>query len=468
MLLFSKGFYRIVATCSAFAIFLLGSLVNAQDLLNDFSNDFSYDFAESFTDPDGFHWPNNFLYSHSEQLIEEGKLALSAEEFGMAERKFSEALQIAKVNHGLYSATQIPALELMIETQIAKGNWETADSQLEYYEWLNIQAHETNLAGYLSGLEGMRRLLLAASADTSNPRSVRYLIAAKNLNWQAINAIEIVHGENSIELTPWLYNIVLAHYYQTATTRRRGMTSYEYKSDDEKIVSGWSLRKNESMRISYSIGKDLLQRIQSIYAANPQVASETPGLLYVYLGDWELLFGNKSDALSYYNQANALFAELEIDQLSVDRFYSVPTVLPEAKLYTTFADENLVNAPLEFESWSPIYIATATPLSQDRNEFLGKPQFSAFARFSLDSISSNVRATDSAARMVIALSDLEIVSTVPDNTIVKDLVRNEINLLQFRPKFENGIPVSQERVEMEYHFSPAINPLVISQNETTQ
>lgn len=423
--------------------------------------------AQGEGDPNAWIWPNNFAHAQLEQLVEEGKLALRNNEIISAERRFSEAIQVAKVNYGLNSAEQIPALELMIETLIAQGNWDAVDSQLEYYGWLNRLSQKNNLDSYLSGLEGMSRLLLAASANTNNPRSVRYLIAAKNLNWNAVDAIESVLGKNSLRLTPWLYNIVLAHYYQSSITKRRGMTSYEYKSDDEKIVSGWSLRKNESMRISYSIGNDLLERIRQIHQNNPQSIPETEGLILVYLGDWEILFGNKTRALSFYNAANSAFIDSGVRQGAVNQFFAKTTVLPAETLQIQFAENGEENR-LEFVAWSPNYVATATPTSQQKNLIPVEPEYNALVRFNLDSLGSSLRATESAARMVIALSDLQVISSTPDNSFVKDLVRNEINLLQFRPKFENGMPVGKNNIEMEYRFSPAISTLNITQHESTQ
>lgn len=425
-------------------------------------------FGQSLEDGMLSTWPDNFQHAQSEQLVEAGKLALFENELFTAERRFSEAMQIAKVNNGLYTETQIPILELMIETQIAQGNWESFDTQLEYYDWLNKKNSRNSLSNYLSGIAGMSRLLLAASAHVENPSSIRYLIAAKNLNWQAVSAIESTRGSNSLQLAPWLYNIVLAHYYQISTTKRRGMTSYEYRSEDEKIVSGWSLRKNESMRISYSIGKDLLERIQSLFQNNPQQSPETTGLMLVYLGDWEMVFGNKARALSLYNDANLAFTNNGVDQASINQFFATTTVLPAAIFQTRFEISESDDLPIEFLAWSPNYIATASPESQRQNQILPKREFNALVSFSLDSLSSSLRATESAARMVVALSDLKVLSTTPDNSFVQDLARNEINLLQFRPKFENGIPVSKENIEMEYRFSPAINPFAVSQNENSQ
>ncbi|NKB34828.1 MAG: hypothetical protein GKR91_17165 [Pseudomonadales bacterium] len=425
-------------------------------------------FGQSLEDSSESTWPNNFQHAQSERLVEAGKLALFENELFTAERRFSEAMQIAKVNEGLFTETQIPTLELMIETQIAQGNWEAVDTQLEYYAWLNNKRSPNSLSSYLSGIAGMSRLLLAASANVENPSSIRYLIASKNLNWQAISAIESTQGKNSLQLAPWLYNIVLAHYYQSSTTKRRGMTSYEYRSEDEKIVSGWSLRKNESMRISYSIGKDLLERIQALYLNNPQQSPETAGLILVYKGDWEMLFGNKTRALSLYNEANLAFTNNGVEQSSINQFYAATTVLPATKFQSAFEFNELDDSPIEFLAWSPNYIATSSPESQRLNQILPEPEYNALVRFSLDSLTSSLRATESAARMVVALSDLQVLSTTPDNTFVKDLARNEINLLQFRPKFENGIPVGKENIEMQYRFSPGINSFAVSQNENSQ
>jgi len=186
-------------------------------------------------------WLNNYQRFYAEQLVEQGILAMQQGEFQSAEQDFSKAIQVVKVNNGLHSALQGPALSHLIESLLAQGRWEAADKQLASFEWLNKRSYSQNIFDYLEGSRELSRLYLQASAYYTNPRSARYLISAKNLNWRAVSSIEATLGTDHPLLTPWLYDIVLIHFYQASLEKRKGMTSYEFKSDDGEIVAGWAL-----------------------------------------------------------------------------------------------------------------------------------------------------------------------------------------------------------------------------------
>jgi len=169
-------------------------------------------FAQESTEQASYN--NIYEQVRTEQLLELGQQQMFERDFAGAEKTFLEALQIAKVNYGLSAPQQRNALRYVIESQLAQEKWEQAGSQLSYFEWLNDEIYTRDFYDYLLGTEQLSDILLRASANADNSNSTRYLLAAKNLNWRAVSGIEATLGENHVELTPWLYNIVLAHYYQ--------------------------------------------------------------------------------------------------------------------------------------------------------------------------------------------------------------------------------------------------------------
>ena len=159
--------------------------------------------------------PYSSVYAHerSEQLIARGLLQMEAKDYRTAGKTFLEAVQIAKVNYGLRAPQQRAALEHLIEALLAQQKWQLAGDQLSYFEWLNDEIYLRDFYDYLRGTKQLSELLYRASADADNSNSTRYLILAKNLSWRAISAIEATLGETDPELVPWLYDVVLAHYY---------------------------------------------------------------------------------------------------------------------------------------------------------------------------------------------------------------------------------------------------------------
>ena len=407
----------------------------------------------------GAGWVNNYQQARSEQLIDEGLRLLEEGDYPAAEQRFSDAVQVTKVNSGLHTKTQLPALALLIETQIALRKWDAADQQFAYFESLNARIYSDNFYDYLAGTATLSRLLLSASADTVNPTSARYLIAARNLSWRTVSAIESTLGEHSLELAPWLYNIVLVHYYQSALTKRRGLTSYDYKTDTSDIVAGWSLRRNEYLRISHAVGKELLERIRALYNQAEPKQPETDALLTVHLGDWEMLFGRNSEALEYYTTAYEKFVAAGIDSAAVDAFFGKPTVLPANRLITSLesAQQEPDRDSLRFIAWSPNYLAAAVPLSQFENRTFQHPEYKATVRFNLTPLNS-----DGNTQLILVLNSLQVISTNPDSEHVKDLVRDEVSMLQFRPSIIDGKLVSRENIEMEYLFSPQLGPVALT------
>lgn len=416
---------------------------------------------------DARSWLNAFDQARSEQLIQQGQLQMEAGEFDAAEKIFLEAMQIAKINFGLDSPEQRVALEYAIGAQLAQGKWEQAESHLSYFEWLNDQVYTRDFYDYLRGTEKLSTMLLRASANVDNPMAVRFLISAKNLNWRAITAIEATLGETHIELAPWLYTIVLTHYYQSSMIKRGGMNSYVYQTEDDREYVGWTLSMGDSLRISYRIGKELLERIETLYGQAPDLPAESAALAKVYQADWELLFGNEEDALEKYRLAYRELLQSGLDPSQANQVFARPTVVPATSLISSFSDlaDTLTPGPLLFHAWTPNYPATALPSEDVAISENTETEIKALVRFDIHPLlPSGLIRNNRILRLGFNLADMEVISTTPDNEQIRERARYEVSLLQFRPKLENGVPVPLHDVELEYLFPPQYSNLTLSGN----
>lgn len=409
---------------------------------------------------------NAYDQGNIEQLVSQGLLAMEAEDFPEAERIFLEAMQVAKVNYGLSSKEQRIPLRHAIEAQLSQGKFEQAENHLSYFEWLNDEIYTRDFYAYLEGTELLSELLLKASADANNPLGVRYLIAAKNLNWRAVSGIEATLGEDNIELTPWLYNIVLAHYYQSSLVKNSSVISHVHRSENDEEINGFTLTMGESLRISYRIGAELLNRIAEIYSTTEEMPAESLALVQIYQADWEMLFGNETSALELYTDSyNQLLAN-GFNAEQANRVFARPTVLPATTLATSleaFADED--QGPVRFHAWTPNYPATRLPSEEVAINSNAGAEFMALVKFTLHPLlPAGLMSNDRIIPLGFNVDDLEVISATPDNDLVRQRALYEVSLLQFRPRIKDGAPVAIEDVRLEYLFPPQYNVLSVSTN----
>jgi len=392
----------------------------------------------------------------SEQLIARGLLHMEAKDFRAAEKTFLDAVQIAKVNYGLRAPQQRAALEHLIEALLAQQKWQLAGDQLSYFEWLNDEIYLRDFYDYLRGTKQLSELLYRASADADNSNSTRYLILAKNLSWRAISAIEATLGETDPELVPWLYDVVLAHYYQVSLIKRRSLLNEVTAQGDSTAYHGWTLAKSESLRISYRIGRDLLRRIRQILSPGEDSPTEASALAVLYQADWELLFGHETAAMTLYGEASRQLSAIGVPTDRLDLLFGRPRVLPEPVLYTSVSELEaaLAEGPIQFRAWTPNYPGAQLPSAQVARDDGPQPG-SALVEFTLlptppIALMDNRRII----KLGFGLRNVDVLELTPQDSALDDEVRYQMSLLQLRPPLKNGMPVEMDRLQLRYHFAP--------------
>ncbi len=413
---------------------------------------------------------NNFAQTQFEILMDEGHELLERGRYEEAERVLSEAVQNIKINYGLDSTFQLPAVNLLGEALVAQGNWAALDRQLAYFEWINDNHYDKDIEVYLRWTEVLSRLYLAVAADINSPSNAHYLITAKNLNWRAVSAIESRFGEQSLRLAPWIYNIVQIHYYQSALSDRRGLTSYTYKTESPEIVSGWALGKTESLQKSYGIGRELLQRIRVLYRNSDLASVETDALIQLYQADWEFLFGNSRNAMRLYSSAIDNLRSAGHAQEQLNKLFSRVQVLPEQSLQLDW--NSRINSELEqgsdnvlsYLAWSPVFPATELPSKKLPGLSSRHRDGYALLSFNLNTQESSLSANSEVSlNPDIKVSNIQFLQSNPDWDIAKSQVEQEVSQLHFRPRIHDGRVSLSTSVEMEYSFFLEDGPAIVNE-----
>ena len=402
--------------------------------------------------------PYSSVYAHerSEQLIARGLLQMEAKDYRIAEKIFLEAVQVAKVNYGLRAPQQRAALEHLIEALLAQQKWQLAGDQLSYFEWLNDEIYLRDFYDYLRGTKQLSELLYRASADADNSNSTRYLILAKNLSWRAISAIEATLGETDPELVPWLYDVVLAHYYQVSLIKRRSLLNEITAQENSAGYQGWTLTKSESLRISYRIGRDLLIRIHQILSAGQDSPTEASALAVLYQADWELLFGHEVTAMTLYGEANRQLSSVGAPSERLDRLFGRPRVLPDPVLYTSLngLEAALAEGPIQFRAWTPNYPGAQLPSAKVATADRPQPSSALVGFTLLPAPPIALMGNRQIIKLGFGLKNVDVLEITPRTSALDDEVRYQVSLLQLRPALKSGLPVEIDELQLRYHFAP--------------
>ncbi len=411
----------------------------------------------------------------AESWMEQGRTLLAEGYFHAATDLYYRALETNRAELGLYNLQQIPILEQLLETHLLTRNWSGFDRRLQYLEWLQPHILGDDPVAHANALSRLADLHVAAAARIHADKSAWHLVRARQLNWQAVTVLQTHFGRDDLRLAPLLYRISLIHYYQMTSIYRRGLTSFEFRSDQPVISNGWAYSMNENQRRSYSIGVELLTRIERLYSADGNASPEAAALARVYLADWHLLFGRGNLALDIYQDVRLLLAEQGVTEDRVNAYFDRNVMLPESHMNLSLAplsDQSQADATA-FHAWSDILPGVPLPNNHPAQRLAGHQQILQAAHVpvtvTLDTRASNTSTgnTSSASTDASNTARQPGSSTARFSVNIAALTMNEsagpatgqramhdLRALQFRPRLQNGNLLETQEVPLTYVPAP--------------
>lgn len=283
---------------------------------------------------------NHYTLSNQTRVLESAEQHVQAGELDAAETAFRRAFENVRADQGLFHEAQLPVLERLLATNLARQDWQQFNHYLDYHGGLTQRLYQGQPVRSALALETAADWHQRAALIQNDERRTWHLIRSRNLIWQAVSALEQA-SDTQPRLAPLLYRIAILHYYLTTEASIRGLTSLEVRTDQPTRVSGWSMSGNEATRRSYAVGQELLERIRAIHARESDNVSSL-AQIDTLLGDWQLLFGRDELARDYYRKAyQALQAEPEAAPL-IEQLFATRVTLPAAyfalPLTTSLAD----------------------------------------------------------------------------------------------------------------------------------
>ena len=373
-----------------------------------------------------------------------------------AHAAIDRAVQVTRINEGLYTASQVPLLKMKMENLFRWGNWAPARDQLEHVYWLFRTRMEVN-NGLVDDFMDLSDLHLRAVAGDSAEYQTWHLRRAEGANRWAILVGEAIWGETDQRLPSMYYNLAKQYHIQAAAIQGGGRVAYELR----QVTPGANVMRDrlDARRFYYFSGLRALKRIRQIYANSESPDLEGQAMANLYLADWQVLFGRNEEALESYQLAYAQLTEAQVDGDNLASFFSKPTLVPEPDFYPQLGQAlaarsarhepqlALSLAPasetetetLFFMEWSPAFPFVRPPFQLDAK----LPPESNFALFSfnLAGISDISRWLNDRRKQAFAsVQQARLVQPRLNSPDQEELLLQRLQSLRFRPRLVEGVP----------------------------
>jgi tetratricopeptide (TPR) repeat protein len=379
-------------------------------------------------------------------------LALAHQQEGNHEEAISSletALQINRVNYGLHSVNKIPLIEHLIVSYAATRNWQAVEDR--YYTLMQLYSrnYNKNDLELLPGLSKLIKWHLQAFNEKVTEQPVANLLMARELIFQTINIIRSNYGvEDLRQLDPFTALLLIDFYIAVEQqevgneVRKPVFNSFRDETNPAYIESG-------GMHMSMlSQGRQHIEamiQITQIHAAtHPKMAVDT----LVMLADWNLLFKQKMAADEIYRQVWEQAMKLDDHERHIEEIFNQPVRLPrfhveDTKISNASPSEKGVENAAQDTGGNT---GGDTDWNPDGNTE-GNTDGQGAIVFEFD-ISTSGRALDPELVTADPGASKEIISRA----------RRQLRSSRFRPRYENGIAVENQKVRIRYLFEPEPEP----------
>lgn len=267
----------------------------------------------------------------AESMISLSRLLQAEDKHTDALVMLERAVHISRVNHGLFSLEQGPAIKMQVQSHLALGEWAEADSLEQYHFYIHSRTLGDGNPELIPALLSYAEWHLDAFADRRGELPSTRLIDAYRLYSVAMSLVDAQPDPEKYPRERYLHRLAYLSWLMHRTgVQNRPETLYAKtrQVDDEwaeRITAGeYRLHNNPFLQGEYVLGQIIAMRQQRVEEATPgsSIQREMRKLhaeAVLDMADWNLLFDRRQRAESVYEQAWELLAS-EDEALKKDVF----------------------------------------------------------------------------------------------------------------------------------------------------
>ena len=329
---------------------------------------------------------------------------------------FDRVVHVSRINNGLHTLEQIPALEQKIESYLALGDWEQADLFYNYMFYIQQKAYGSTDPRIIPMLGSLARWNLRAF-NIGFGKSLGLRLSSAQLLFVAASKMVDVHfGRSDKRYVDYQQSIANASYLVSQHPELMNeMERPEFRLNQDQLRR----RLISSERVvsrGFQAGEEALLNI----LAQRQVEdglSMSLAEANANLGDWYLMFGRRKAAAQLYADAWQIIAGLEDPPEPLAEFFGHVVPLP------TFLD-------------APTSLVFASDKGKDTKELeVG------FVDLRFDVTENGI-----VRNLVIVSGETE------ENALILGKLQRQVRSSVFRPVLEDGVAVRSIGNQFRYRY----------------
>lgn len=351
-----------------------------------------------------------------EELSTLGELQQRQGDHVTAIETFDRVIHISRINNGLHTMEQIPAIEQKIESYLATADWEQADLFYNYMFYVQQKTYGSTDPRIIPMLGRLANWNLRAFNIGFGDSSGIRLSSAQLLFDAAAKMVDVHFGRSDERYVDYQQSIANSAYLMSRhPDLAHEMDRPEFRLNQDALRQKL-IPSERTLPRGFQAGEEALLNIviqkQTDYGISMPLAEATANL-----GDWYLMFDRRKAATQMYSNAWKIISELENSEELLNEFFGHVIPLP------TFLD-------------APTSLVFASGDEKDTSDL------------NVDFVDLSFDVTENGI-----VRNLEIVSgETEENTAILGRLRRQVRSSVFRPVLKDGAPVRSIGSQFRYRY----------------
>ncbi|MGI9250110.1 MAG: hypothetical protein ACR2PR_02785 [Pseudohongiellaceae bacterium] len=264
-----------------------------------------------------------------------------------AVQTFGRAVHVSRINSGLHAQDQIPAVEKLIESYIALGDWGNADQYYNYLYYVQERTYGINDPRIVPVMDSLADWnILAFNIGFGDLLGLR-LTRAQGFYSAAARLVQDHFGksdERFVELQQGIANTALLVARNASLMNE--VTRPEYLNAQDMLRAQLHEHYRPQQPQGFVTGEQALKEIVDHYASEPEQQLEYATAL-ADLADWYLLERRRRIAIESYEMAWTILGDLEDSTAQRQTLFGQVSPIP---VFARYSDNLVETLPVNHES----------------------------------------------------------------------------------------------------------------------
>lgn len=390
--------------------------------------------------------------SNAPELIETlealADILMQREGFDEAHYLLDRAQQIVRIEEGLYTHSQYRLLHKKIANHMNAGSWQSARQLQDHLYWLFTRKNPGPDQSLIDTLLLSSDLhLRGATRDDPAYQGYHYR-RAETLNRFAIVVAEAVWSPLDPRHADLLYQQLKHSYLQAIALQKPGPGGRSLRTTTDG--GQYLLEVDLLLSIHRGNGYLYLHRLRDFFLNREQPDYEAAAMMTLYTADWQLLFGQREQAVNSYAQAYNELLMASVSESDLEMLFDQPVLIP-AREFSVSVATAVLNRGNQQRPLVPLYDGPVQLSSQvdqtARAENVGPVEsFAPLASFTFR-LAGLVEAGPWRGEPALGVAqDLHLIDSAIATERDQVALTENLQSFRFRPRLERGIPAPVEGV----------------------